>query len=321
MSGSRFRVLITARSFGKTSSAPAELLEQNGCQLIRRPGPFKEQELADLTHDIDGMIVGADQVSAAVIERANRLKVICQHGVGVDDIDLSAARKKGIVVANIPGGNADAVADLTWALMLCLARDVIRADRAVREGEFPVFVGRSVYGKTLGIIGLGNVGKAVACRARGFEMPVLAYDAVHDEEYARQWNIEYASLDTVLSNSDFVTVHLPLIDDTRGLISADKLRLMKPGSYLVNMSRGGIVDEAALVHLVQSNRLAGAATDVFAQEPPALDNPLLRLPGVITTPHMGGRTVESLGTISLRAAKAVLNVLNGSLEDVNVVNA
>lgn len=316
-------ILLTARSFGATSSEPAQLLERHGCDLVRCPGPFKERELIDLVKDVDpdGMIVGADEVSARVIEHARRLKVICQHGVGVDAIDLGAAKKKGVMVANVPGANADAVAELTWALILCLARDVVRADQAVKNGEFPVFVGRSVCRKTLGIVGLGSIGKAVARRAFGFDMSILAYDTIQDEQYAERWGIKYTTLEEVLACSDYVTVHLPLTSETIGLITAEKLGLMKPDGYLINMSRGGIVDEAAVAQFVREHKLAGAAADVFAQEPPQADNPLLTSGScIITTPHMGGRTVETLTAVSLRAAEAVIGVLNGCLEGVHIVN-
>jgi len=316
----KYRVLITSRSFSKTTDHALELLKKNNFQVVYQPGPFKEAQLIDKVKDIDAMIVGADEVSEKVINGANKLKVISMHGSGVDRICLDAATKKKIIVTNVPGGNAEAVADLTWAFILSLARNIIEADQSVKRGEWRTFLGIDVFQKTLGIIGMGNIGKAVARRSKGFEMNILAYDIIKDKEFAQKLGVTYTSLDTLLKESDYITIHVPLTKETYELINAEKLKLMKETAFLINMSRGAIVNEEDLAKFVLEGKIAGAATDVFSIEPPATDNPLLRTPGIITTPHMGARSYNALNHISLKAAQNVIDVLNGNLANCNIVN-
>ena len=204
-----YRVLITARSFGSVSPKPYEILAAEGCEVVsnRYDRPLKAGELATIIRDVDAVIVGRDVVDAAAIEAANRLKVICMHGVGLDAIDVEAARRKGIVVTNLPGGNSDSVAELAIGMMFCLARRILAADKCTREGGWGRFIGTELAGKTLGLVGLGHIGRAVAVRARALRMSVIAYDVERDDDFARMNSITYATLDEVLVQSDFVSLH------------------------------------------------------------------------------------------------------------------
>lgn len=316
----KWRVLVTARSFATASREPIELLERNGCEVVLKPGPLSEKALSEAAHDVDAMIVGADRVSESVFTKATRLKAVSMHGVGIDQVDTEATSRRGVLVANVPGGNAQAVADLTWGMIICLARNVVDAVASTKRGEWKTYIGRSVYQKKLGIIGLGAVGKAVARRAKGFDMELLAFDPMKDKAFARQEGISYTTLEELLSGSDFVTLHVPLTGGTRGLIDATKLKRMKTTAYFVNMSRGGIVDEAALAACVRDGRIAGAATDVFSSEPPDEDNPAIQTPKIITTPHMGARTLETIHHASMQCARNVIAILTDNLDGINIVN-
>ncbi|MGB4337878.1 MAG: phosphoglycerate dehydrogenase [Bacillota bacterium] len=308
-----YRVLITARSFGSVSPKPYEILAAEGCEVVSNPydRPLKAGELATIIRDVDAVIVGRDVVDAAAIEAANRLKVICMHGVGLDAIDVEAARRKGIVVTNLPGGNSDSVAELAIGMMFCLARRILAADKCTREGGWGRFIGTELAGKTLGLVGLGHIGRAVAVRARALRMSVIAYDVERDDDFARMNSITYATLDEVLVQSDFVSLHVPLMESTRHIIDDEAISKMKSSAYLINTSRGGIVDEAALYEALKSGRLAGAALDVYEIEPPAPDTPLFTLDNCVCTPHIGARTVESVLRNNLEAVRKVLEVLKG----------
>jgi len=222
------------------------------------------------------------------------------------------------VVISAPGANSGAVADLTFGLFLSLARSIPFADRAVKEGGWPRIVGIDLSGKTLGIIGLGQVGKKVAKRALGFDMTVLAYDVVKDEDFAQKWGISYRSLDEVFAESDFLSIHVPLIDSTRKLIAKRELQLMKKGAFLVNIARGGVVDEEALYQALLEGKIRGAALDVFLSEPPE-GNPLFALDSVIATPHMGGYTTEALRETGMICARGIVDTLRGKRPQ-NIVN-
>jgi D-3-phosphoglycerate dehydrogenase len=238
------------------------------------------------------------------------LKVIAKHGAGVDNIDVKTASERGIAVLSAPGANSNAVADLTIGLFLALARAIPLADRAVRQGQWPRVVGVELSGKTLGIVGLGQIGKKVARRATGFGMRILAYDLVTDPEFARQLGIDYVSLDRLCEQAHFISVHAPLTASTRGLLGERELRRMRSDACLVNISRGGVVDEEALYRSLKDGQIRGAALDVFSTEPPR-DSPLVALDNAICTPHMGGYTVEALRETGMICVRGILDVFEG----------
>src|SRR3989454_510618 len=254
------------------------------------------------------------RVTAPIIEAGRKLRVVGRAGVGVDNIDVQAATRKGILVVNAPRGNIVAAAEHAMALLFALARWVPQADASVKRGEWnrSKFIGTEIRGKTLGVIGLGNVGSEVAKRAHGLEMDVIAYDPVVSVERAELFNVALVSLNDLLERADFVTVHVPLVDSNRNLIGGPQLALMKPTARLINTARGGIVDEAALCEALQEGRLTAAAADVFATEPPG-DNPLLKLSNFIATPHIGASTLEAQVSVAFDVAEEVAAVLAGDL--------
>jgi len=235
--------------------------------------------------------------------------VISRYGVGVDNVDLDAAREKGIVVTNTPGANSVSVAELALGLILALARQIPEAARAVRQGTWPRMNGISLEAKTVGILGLGTIGKQLVRRLAGFDCRLLAYDPYPDEAFAAANGIALRPLNEVVSESDIVSLHLPLLPETRGLVNAEFLAKMKPGAILVNTSRGEIVDEAALRHALESGHLSAAGLDAFTVEPPDPGEPLLQLPQVIATPHLGAQTdgaTSNMGWFAMRDCLAVL---------------
>ena len=260
-----------------------------------------------------------DRFDSRLLEKAERLKVLSAMSVGLDHIDLAAATKRGIYVTYTPDVLTDATADLTWALLLAAARRISEADRFVRAGLWKVawapnlLLGSSVYGKTLGIIGMGRIGYAVAKRATGFDMRVLYYQRHRiSEEKERMVNARYVSIEGLLSESDYVTVHLPLTDQTKGFINEEKIRLMKPTAYLINTSRGAIVDEAALVKALKEGWISGAALDVYDKEPLPENSPLLKLDNLVLTPHIGSATKETRNRMAELAAENLTAVLSGN---------
>lgn len=307
-----FKVLSTSPTFGYYASEPVEYLKNHGCEVELAPQGKKmsEEELIESVKECDAIIVGVEKITEPVIQASEKLKIIAKHGAGVDNIDVKAASGRGIVVINAAGANGDAVADLTIGLFLSLARSIPSADRSVKEGGWPRTVGVQFNGKVLGIIGLGEIGKKVAKRASGFDMKVLAYDITKDEAFAQKRGITYLSLDELLTESDFISVHIPFTPSTRRLISERELRLMKKKAVLLNISRGDIVDEEALYRVLEEGRIRGAALDVFSNEPPR-ENPLLKLDNVILTPHMGGYTFEALRETGMICARGIADVLEG----------
>lgn len=312
-------ILSTSPSFGRFSDEPVRFLRDRGYDLVKAPLDPSEEDLVRLVPGKDALIVGVEKITERVIRAADRLRIICKHGAGVDNIDVAAATRAGIPVTNAPGANSDAVADLAFGLMLAAARSIPLADRAVREGEWPRLVGTEVWRKTLGIIGTGRIGKQVARRARGFEMEILGYDPYPDPGFAEAVGMTYVPLEELLRRSDFVTIHVPLTPGTRGLIGRTELARMKPEAFLFNLSRGSIVDEAALYEALASGRLAGAGLDVFEAEPPGKENPLLGLKNFIATPHMGAYTREAMQAVGMETVQNIHRVFSGE-RPLNVVN-
>jgi D-3-phosphoglycerate dehydrogenase len=270
-------------------------------------------QLLETLPDYDALIVrSATKVTAEVIRAGAKLRVIGRAGTGVDNIDVEAATQHGIVVVNAPAANSVAAAELTVGFIMALARRLPQANASLQSGKWErtKFMGFEVRGKTLGLVGLGRIGTEVARRARGLEMTVLAYDPVVSTDRATQLGVTLATLDDVLAQSDFVSVHVPLIDSTRHLINGARLAQMKPTAYLLNAARGGIVDEAALADALERRVIAGAALDVFEQEPPTT-SPLLGHANLIATPHLGASTVEAQALAGVDVAEGVLAALAG----------
>ena len=308
-----YKVLVATRSFGSTSSKPWDVLNQANCEIVKADMTQKmtEEYLIELLQGVDGAIIGVVPMTANVLEHAPRLKVVSMHGVGVDHIDLTVAAQKGVVIANCQGANDQSVADLTIGLMISVARDIPILDKAVRGGGWGAHAGSELWKKTLGLIGLGRIGQGVARRALGFDMQVLAYDPYIQAENLDQ-DISLVSLNEVLRNADFVSLHATLSEETRRMIGSPQLQAMRSSAYLINTSRGALVDERALYAALVKKQIAGAALDVYDVEPP-IDNPLLQLENVVVTPHIGAHTQESIERVGVMAAENVLMVLRGNL--------
>lgn len=306
-------ILVTATSYGKNDIRLKTELESLVASVTYNltGKPLTSQQVADLLPGIDGYIAGLDIIDRSALEKADHLKVIARYGVGVDSVDLNAAREKGIVVTNTPGANSVSVAELALGLMLALARQIPEAVTAVHQGKWPRLSGLSLENKTVGLLGLGAIGKQLAIRLRGFDCRTLAYDPYADQNFAAANNIKLTSMEEVISEADFVSLHLPLLPETRFLVDADFLAKMKKGSYLINTSRGEVVDEDALLAALESGHLRGAGLDAFTIEPPDPSNPLLQLPQVIATPHLGAQTDGATSNMGWLAMQDCLAVLHG----------
>jgi D-3-phosphoglycerate dehydrogenase len=298
------------------SESGLEPLRAAGFAIEKRTG-LKGADLLEAVRDCDGLVVRSEtKVTLALMEAATRLRVIGRAGVGVDNIDVPAATARGLVVMNAPDGNTITTAEHTIALLVSLARCVPQANGSLREGrwERKRFIGVELQGKTLGIIGLGRIGRTVAARARAFGMNIIAYDPFVAPEQARDLELEIAPLDDVFARADFITVHTPLTAETRSIINAQAFQKMKRGVRIINCARGGLVDESALLAAIKEGIVAGAALDVFEQEPPPSDHPLLALDEVIATPHLGASTTEAQEGVAVTVAEQMRDyLLTGAL--------
>jgi len=307
------KILVTPTSFKPDSESPAmKKLHTFASSLVFNPTakPLTEGELIPLLSGCDGCVAGLDFFTAKVIENTDGLKVISRYGSGVDRVDLAAAKAKNITVCNTPGANTQAVADLTIALLLCLARKIPVLDRKTREGQWPRSTGIELFGKIIGILGLGAIGRAVAHRASGFSMRIFAYDPFINREYAESKGIVPVDFDTLIREADFLCLHLPLTDETRNIISADVMKAMKKGAIIVNTARGGLIDEAAAYELLASGDLGGMGLDVFETEPPQ-KSPLFELENVVLTPHTAAHTAEATAAMAEMSVQNLIEVLSG----------
>jgi D-3-phosphoglycerate dehydrogenase len=298
------------------SDSGLEPLRAAGFDLEKRTG-LKPEELQNAVQDCEGLVVRSEtKVTDDLMSKSPRLRVVGRAGVGVDNIDVSAATARGIVVMNAPDGNTTTTAEHTMALLIALARSVPQANSSLRSGKWErkSFVGVELQGKTLGIIGLGRIGRAVANRARAFGMTTVAYDPFIAPEQARDLEIEVAPLDDVFARADFLTVHTPLTNETRGIVGREAFSRMKRGVRVINCARGGLIDENALAEAINEGIVAGAALDVFEKEPPPPDHPLLALPQVIATPHLGASTAEAQEGVAFTVAEQMRDyLLTGAL--------
>jgi D-3-phosphoglycerate dehydrogenase len=275
---------------------------------------IEKSELVSIIGGYDALAVRSEtKVTADVLEAAKNLKIIGRAGVGVDNIDVPVATQKGVLVVNSPAGNTIAAAELTMAMILSLARNIPQGHNSLRAGEWKrsKFVGNELYGKTLGVFGLGKIGRAVARRAKAFDMVIIGCDPFVLEDDAKRLGIELVSLEELYRRSDYITLHVPATKDTKGSIGTEQIAMMKPGVRIINVARGGIVNEAAVAKAVEEGKVAGVAFDVYEQEPPSPDNPLLKLEKAITTPHLGASTEEAQVNVAIDVAEQIIDVLNG----------
>ncbi|MBT8467708.1 MAG: phosphoglycerate dehydrogenase [Deltaproteobacteria bacterium] len=305
---SNVRVLVS----DKLAEAGLQVLrDAPGVDLEFRPG-MSEDELCEIIGDYDGLIIrSATQVSPRVIEKADRLRVVGRAGIGVDNVDIPAASRRGIVVMNTPTGNSVTTAEHALALLAALARRIPQAVTSMRGGKWEKskFQGREIAFKTLGIIGLGNIGRIVADRAQGLKMKVIGVDPVMSSDRAAELGIELVELDELFERADFLTIHAPLTPETKNMISDGAFKKMKSTALLVNAARGGIVDEEALARAITAGQIAGAALDVFTKEPIDPDHPLLGLDTVLCTPHLGASTSEAQERVAVEIAEQVIGYL------------
>ncbi|MBB3111043.1 D-3-phosphoglycerate dehydrogenase [Paenibacillus phyllosphaerae] len=305
------KVLVTPRSFGKHSAAPIELLRASGLTVVFNPHGriLEREEMRALIRDADAVIVGVDPLDRDVLAEAGNLKLIAKYGVGTDNIDMEYAASRGIAVTTTAGANTEAVADYTFALLLAAARKMVPIDRACRQSDWKKITTVDVYGRTLGLVGLGNIGKAVVRRAAGFKMNVIAYDAQQDTDFAAEHGVKYtASLDELLREADFITLHVPLLPSTRHMIGEREFALMKETAVLVNTARGGLIDERALLDAMRQGRIWGAGVDVFEQEPPE-NKGLLSLDNIVIGSHCAASTVQAIDNMGLMASERVIHYL------------
>jgi D-3-phosphoglycerate dehydrogenase len=307
------RLLVTPTSYGKNDpSLRTDLVALCGEVIFNARGkPLRAAEVAELLPGVDGYIAGVDEINAEAISAADRLKVIARYGVGIDQVDLAAAKARGIVVTNTPGANSVSVAELTIGLMLALARHIPEAVTSTRQGAWPRLAGLSLRGKTVGLVGFGSIGREMARRLAGFECNVVAYDPYASAETARSLGVELITLPHLLASADFVSLHLPVTAETRKIINDESLAQMKRGAYLVNTARGELIDEEALARSFTTGQLGGAALDVLCQEPPTPDHPLLGLKQVLVTPHAGAHSDDAMNAMGRMAMEDCLRVLQG----------
>jgi len=309
------RILLTTTSFQDTPGEHHQLLEKAGFEIVRDRGPLSEQRMLELVGkgDFDGWLIGDDAITRAVIQKSlPRLKVISKYGIGLDKVDVKAATELKVPVTFCPGVNHTTVAEHVFGLMIAIYRDIVPQCNFVKSGQWKRLTGHELAGKTIGIIGVGRIGKEVAIRARAFGMNVIGYDLYWDDKFAQANHVKRASsVEEVMKNSDIVTLHTNLTDETRHLANARRIALMKKGAVLINTARGELVETNDVVAALKSGQLLGYGADVLEQEPPPKDHPLFACPNAVITPHIGSRTFESVARQAKMAADNLIAVLNG----------
>ena len=307
------KILVTTTSFQDTPGAHHDLLAQTGWEIITARGPLNEADTLALVGEVDGYICGDDLITRKVLEKAlPKLKVLSKYGIGVDKIDVKACTEFGIPLLFTPGVNHTTVAEHTFLLLLALEKNFLYHTDSTRANGWKRKTGHELLEKTIGIIGLGRIGKEVAIRAKAFGMNVIGFDVYWDEKFATQYGVKRAAtLDEVFAASDYLSLHTNLTPETRDMISAKNIAKMKPGVLILNCARGEIVHTADLVEALKSGAVGGYGTDVLDQEPPQADHPLLKLPNVICTTHIGSRTYESVVRQATCAVKNLILAMNG----------
>ena len=315
-------VLITASHYEELCQKAIDLFKANNCELMinqKEMPALSFEELSQVMGNIDGVVLGLDNWTEAVFKLSPRLKVLAKFGVGVDNIDLEAAKKYGIKVVNAKGKNANAVAELAVCFMLDSLRQVSRLNGALKQGQWIRYVGHDISDLTIGLLGFGDIARRVAKKIIGFDVNVIAYDMFPNKEIAKKLNVTLVNKEEVLRTSDILSIHIPCTEDNYHIMNNESFAMMKTGSYFINTARGKLVDTEALCDAVESGHLSGAATDVYETEPLAMDSRILKIPNIITTPHTGAETAEVYNNVSLFTAQAVIDVLDGK-NPVNWVN-
>lgn len=307
------KILLTTTSFQDTPGPHHDLLAAKGYETVRERGPLSEARMLELAGDFDAVLCGDDAITRAVLEKSlPRLKVVAKYGIGLDKIDLDSATELKIPVTFCPGVNHTTVAEHTFALLLALCRNLVEEVNHVRNGQWVRITGRELHGKTIGIAGLGRIGREVARRAGAFGLKVLGHGNYWDDSFARENDIiRVSDPDDLFRESDVVTLHTSLNGRTRHMVNAARLALARPGLLLVNCARGELVDSAALLEALRSGHLGGYAADVMDEEPPPPDHPLLTAPRTVITPHIGSRTAENVARQAGMALQNMINVLEG----------
>jgi len=318
----KFTVLIEARPFCAFDSSPMEELKKSGIDIIDMRGSGMDApKFVDALHQVDAILCGNDlRVNDDVLDKAPRVKAIAKLGAGLDTVDIDAATRHGVVVFHTPGANNQAVADHTFALILSVARKIVYCDRSLREKrwEHTKIMGLEIWQKTLGLIGLGAIGRCVALRAKGFQMNIMAHDPFWPAEFAEAHDIEKMNIEELLKVADIVSIHAPLTPENKGLIDSNALSLMKPSALLINAARGGIVNEVDLYNALKNKEIAGAGIDVFENEPPTA-SPLLELDNVVLTPHTAAFTYEGMHNMSAGVAEQLIEYYRGK-QPIHTVN-
>lgn len=308
------KILVTARSFGKDPKN-YEYFTNRGYEIAENPYYGKildEDELCEVLKDVDGCLIGLEEMTEKVYRSAPKLVVAQKMGIGVDNMAISAAAAHNVAVTNVPAATTQSVADLTFGLLLGISKKIVYTNRRVMSGMWPMDFSNDVYGKTIGIIGFGRIGQAVAKRAKGFDMKVLAFDFIPNHAAAEQLGVELVErLEDMLPRCDYVTLHVPKTPETIDLMNSERLAMMPDGSYLINASRGGVVNEDALYEALQSGKLAGAACDVLNVEPPAKRPKLFDCENFVITSHSGGNSIEAAELIARTAAENIMAVIEG----------
>jgi len=307
------KILLTTCSYQDTPGPHHKLMESQGWDITRERGPLTEERMLELAGDFDAFLCGDDAITRAVLEKSlPRLKIISKYGIGLDKIDIPSTKEFKIPVLFTPGVNHMTVAEHTFGLLIGITKQIVTTAAAARNGEWLRLTGHEIYEKTMGIIGLGRIGKEVAVRARAFDMEVIAFDPYWDEEFATKHQIKRcATMDEVLIQSDVVSLHCNLTDETRGMINTAKIAEMKEGVIILNCARGEIVETADMVTALNSGKIGGYGTDVLDVEPPPADHPLLSAKNCVVTPHIGSRTYESVPRQAMKSLTNLINALSG----------
>ncbi len=307
------RILLTTTSYQDTPGPHHDLLATHGWEIVRERGPLTEERVLELVGDFDGFLCGDDGITQAVIDKSlPRLKVISKYGIGLDKIDVDYATSQKIPVLFTPGVNHTTVAEHTFGLLIGITRHIVTTAAAARNGQWLRLTGHEIMGQTIGIVGLGRIGKEVAIRANAFGMKVIAYDIYWDEAFAEEHGVARCeSMDDVLVNSDVVSLHCFLSDETRGIINKDKIAEMRDGAIVLNCARGELVITDDMNEALHSGKIGGYGADVLDVEPPPVDHPLLSAPNTVITSHIGSRTHESVIRQATMATENLLRYLNG----------
>jgi glyoxylate reductase len=318
------RVLVTRKLFPEAIKIIEMIADVEVFEADKKPIP--RELLLNNVEKVDGLLcLLTEEIDKEVMDAGGKLKVISNYAVGYDNIDIDEATKRGIRVTNTPGVLTNTTADFTFAILMVIGRRIIEADRYIREGKWDhpwspkLFLGMDIYKKKLGIVGLGRIGAALAERAKGFDMDITYFDKVRNRDLENKLDINYSSISKLLQSSDYVSIHVPLTNETYHLIGRKDLEMMKETSFLINTSRGSVVEERTLYEFLKDRKIAGAALDVFEDEPIDRDNPLLKLDNVVLTPHIASSSIDTRKKMAIKAAKNLIAVLKGE-EPPNLVN-